>query len=91
MARHHMINGEKVSFSPEEDLARDASEKAWADGANDRAMAALRVERNRRLAETDFHAMSDRTLADDMKAYRQALRDLPASTDPANPSWPTKP
>ena len=53
--------------------------------------AALRSERNQRLAETDFHAMSDRTLADDMKAYRQALRDLPASTDPANPSWPTKP
>ena len=63
----------------------------------------LRVERNEKLAETDFHAMSDVTLADDMKAYRKALRDLPAAAggkDAAlesdgrtlkNVTWPTKP
>ena len=32
------------------------------------------------------------TLSADMRTYRQALRDLPANTsDPANPTWPTKP
>ena len=66
-------------------------EAAYADGATARAWSALRTKRNRLLTETDFHAMSDNTMADNMKAYRKALRDLPASTDPANPTWPTKP
>jgi len=52
----------------------------------------LREERDRRLAGTDWWASSDLTMSDEQTAYRQALRDLPANTsDPANPSWPTKP
>ena len=52
----------------------------------------LRLERNKRLAETDYLALSDATLTDEMRTYRQELRDLPANTtDPANPTWPTKP
>ncbi len=52
----------------------------------------LRDKRNARLAETDYLALADSTLTDEMQAYRQALRDLPANTvDPANPVWPTKP
>tara|TARA_R100000005_G_C4879747_1_gene132009 strand:- start:24 stop:350 length:327 start_codon:yes stop_codon:yes gene_type:complete len=52
----------------------------------------LREERNRRLAETDYLALSDVTLSEDMRTYRQALRDLPDNTsDPANPTWPVKP
>lgn len=52
----------------------------------------LREERNRRLAETDYLALSDVTLSTEMAEYRQALRDLPDNTsDPANPTWPVKP
>ena len=52
----------------------------------------LRRKRNRLIAETDYLALSDATMTDDMKSYRLALRDLPANTtDPANPVWPTKP
>ena len=52
----------------------------------------LRAERNRLLAETDYFGMPDVTMTDEMRAYRQALRDLPANTaDPANPVWPVKP
>ena len=55
-------------------------------------LAALRQQRNRLIAETDYLALSDATLTDEMSTYRQALRDLPANTtDPANPVWPTKP
>jgi hypothetical protein len=55
-------------------------------------MVELREERNKRLVETDYLALSDATLSADMRTYRQALRDLPANTsDPANPVWPTKP
>jgi hypothetical protein len=59
---------------------------------NDKAFELLRVKRNQLLAETDYLALADVTLTDEMRSYRQALRDLPANTvDPANPVWPIKP
>ena len=52
----------------------------------------LRYLRNNLLQETDWMANSDVTMSDAWKTYRQQLRDLPANTsDPANPTWPTKP
>jgi hypothetical protein len=62
-------------------------------------MRLLRVERNRKLAETDWMANKDVTLPAAWKTYRQALRDLPATTEPkldenenlTNVTWPTKP
>ena len=95
MPRYHNINGNRVQFTAEEETARDAEEKAWADGAVARAQADLRSKRNRLLAETDFYALSDVTLSDDMKTYRKDLRDLPAGKDTVekcdNATFPTKP
>ena len=55
-------------------------------------MRELRLRRNQLLTETDYLALADLTLTDEMRDYRQALRDLPANTvDPANPVWPVKP
>ena len=63
----------------------------------------LREERNKRLAETDWMSFSDSpTMSDAWKTYRQALRDLPASSTPkidnvtdlldlTSVTWPTKP
>ena len=42
----------------------------------DNAMINLRTKRNAKLAETDFHGMSDRTMSAEMATYRQELRDL---------------
>ena len=95
MPRYHNINGERVQFTAAEETARDAEEKAWADGALGRAQANLRSRRNQLLAETDFYALSDVTLSDDMKTYRQELRDPPSGKDTVekcnNVTWPTKP
>tara|TARA_R100000655_G_scaffold65890_1_gene104323 strand:- start:217 stop:504 length:288 start_codon:yes stop_codon:yes gene_type:complete len=95
MVRYHNINGNKVQFTAEEEAARDAEEKAWADGALARAQANLRSKRNQLLAETDFYALSDVTMSDDMKTYRQELRDLPEGKDTVekcnNATFPTKP
>ena len=95
MPRYHNINGNKVQFTAEEEAARDADEQAWADAAPARALADLRAKRNRLLAETDYYALSDVTMSDDMKTYRQDLRDLPAGKDTVakceNATWPTKP
>lgn len=55
-------------------------------------MKRLRDYRNDLLAESDWRANSDVTMSDAWRTYRQSLRDLPANTsDPANPTWPTKP
>ena len=95
MPRYHNINGNRVQFTAEEEAARDAEEQAWADAAPARALADLRAKRNRLLAETDYLALSDNTLSDDMKTYRQELRDFPADKDTVekcnNATWPTKP
>ena len=53
---------------------------------------AVRRDRDRRLSQTDYLALSDSTLASNMKTYRQALRDVPEdNADPDSISWPTKP
>ena len=76
MARYHNINGNIVPFTAEEEAARDKEEADWKAGAFDRAMADLRNTRNRKLAKTDFYALSDNTLSDEMKQYRKDLRDI---------------
>mgnify|MGYP001161480612 CR=1 FL=1 len=45
-------------------------------------MKLLREERDRRLKETDWRASSDLNLPESWRAYRQALRDLPAHAKP---------
>ena len=53
---------------------------------------AVRTQRDILLAATDFYALSDVTLSAEMATYRQALRDLPASTaNSEDVVWPTKP
>ncbi len=95
MPRYHNINGQQVQFTADEEAARDADEQAWADAAPARALADLRTKRNRLLTETDYLALSDNTLSDDMRTYRQSLRDLPDGKDTVekceNATWPTKP
>ena len=81
------------SFSPKQyvsshfvgdDTAKDARLLAdkWAN---------VRLERNRKLDETDYLALSDNTLSNDMKLYRQHLRDVPTQSDPDKIDWGTKP
>ena len=64
-------------------------------------MRLLRIERNQKLLDTDFYALSDVTMSSEMTTYRKALRDLPASATPklkadgtldeSSFTWPTKP
>ena len=76
MARHHNINGNIVPFTAEEEAQRDQEEANWAAGAFDRAIADLRQRRNNLLSATDFYALSDVTMSDEMKQYREDLRDI---------------
>ncbi len=62
-------------------------------------MIRLRHERDRKLSETDWWVLPDKTASQEQKNYRQALRDLPSTTEPqldengqlTNVTWPTKP
>jgi len=56
----------------------------------------MRQMRNDRLTVCDWTQANDTQLSaesvDDWQVYRQALRDLPATTsDPTNPDWPSAP
>ena len=54
--------------------------------------ASVRSERDKKLAETDWMALSDVTMSDAWAAYRQALRDVTAQEGfPDTVTWPTKP
>ena len=71
----------------------------FADKWEAEPMRLLREERNRRIAETDWWVLPDRTASQEKKDYRQALRDLPSTASPkldeqgnlTNVTWPTKP
>ena len=94
MARHKLVNGVRIQFTPEEEAARDAEEAAWEAGAFDRSIARLREDRNRRLAATDWTALQDVTMSDAVRDYRQELRDLPAGLTTVEQveavAWPVK-
>jgi len=95
MTRYHNIANQRVAFTAEEETARDAEEKAWADDAPNRRMAELRRQRDALLVETDWMANSDVTMSDAWKTYRQALRDITSQTPTddalSNITFPTKP
>jgi len=95
MARTKLVNGVVVNLTAEEEAARDAEEAAWAAGAFDRAIADVRAKRDRLIAQTDYHALSDNTLSAEMTTYRQALRDITNGVTTVEQvdaiTWPTKP
>ena len=72
-----------------------ASEVLDTAGQLARALTDLRKERDAKLSETDYLALSDNTLSSDMTTYRQALRDITNGVDTVekanNVTWPTKP
>ena len=93
--RKKYVDGVLVELTDEEQAFRDAEEKAWADGEADRNMAELRKQRNKLLVETDYMALSDVTMTDAWKTYRQELRDITKQTPTdirlSNIKFPKKP
>jgi len=78
---YKMVNGSKVELTSEELKLREVEEKVWADGEYDRLMVSIRQERTNLLAECDWMGMSDLTMADAWKTYRQKLRDITKDVD----------
>ena len=94
---HFRINGnftfENLTWEPHVDKAIIPTEQAIAQKANELEaaypMVLLREERDKKLAETDWWAMSARTMTTEQTNYRQALRDIPANVDTKKLTAPT--
>jgi len=76
MPKYKIIDGETIQLTAEEEAQRDLEIQQWNDGEFDRQIAKLREKRNKLLAETDYFALSDRTMTVPMSNYRQDLRDI---------------
>ena len=84
----------KDMFSSDDDGTKAEKEAAYQATLDAATASNNRATRNIKLAETDWTAMSDVTMADNMRTYRQALRDLPTHDNWPNlgdDDWPTKP
>ncbi len=79
MSRHKIVDGIKINLTTAEETERDAQEKAWNDKSAERKLNRIKQIRLEKLNETDYMANSDYTMPDDVKAWRQTMRDIPAN------------
>jgi len=70
-------NGIVRDMTSEEKAEVDARNTAWENDKPNRQLANIRELRNRKLSETDYLATSDNVMSDEMKTYRQSMRDIP--------------
>ena len=72
------IDGVSREMTAEEQAEYDAQQLAWeTTGKIQLKLKSIREIRNQKLSETDYLAMSDNTMSDEMKTYRQSMRDIP--------------
>ena len=93
MTRYKATPEGNVPFTPEEEAEWDAMEAEYAAGADDRAAAEVRTERDAKLTESDWTQVVDAPVDQVAWAtYRQALRDIPEQAGfPNTINWPTEP
>jgi hypothetical protein len=92
MTRFHATPEGNVPFTPEEEAEWDAMEAQHTSEADTREAKKVRQKRNQLIQQTDWRAVSDRTLSDEWRDYRQALRDIPAQPGfPNDVIWPSEP
>ena len=73
----NFVNGVPVEMTDEEKQTLVDEWNAWESKSGERKLEQIRVIRNQKLSETDYLAMSDNTMSDEMKTYRQSMRDIP--------------
>jgi len=91
MARQKVVNGVYYDLTAEEEAALDAQAEAA-----DLDLSMVRADRNARLGATDWTQLGDAALGDhtaeEWAAYRQSLRDLPATYSRVSEVvWPEDP
>ena len=72
-----LFNGIVRDMTVDEQKEYDAQMAIFAAEKPSRQLSQIRKIRNQKLFETDYLAMSDNTMPDNIKTWRQSLRDLP--------------
>ena len=68
----------KTTITDLEQSKIDEIKEYYSDAkVNERKLNQIRNLRNQKLIETDYLAMSDNTMSDEMKAFRKTMRDIP--------------
>ena len=70
-------NGVIREATAEEQAEIDARQSKAVSDKPIEQLAEIRQIRNQKLTETDYLAMSDNILSDDMKNFRKSMRDIP--------------
>ena len=73
------INGIVRDLTIEEQAEYEARNTAWENESANRKLAQIKQMRLQKLIETDYLANSDVTMPDNIKTWRQSLRDIPAN------------
>jgi len=72
------IDGVSREMTAEEQAEYDAQQLAWeTTGKIQLKLKSIREIRNQKLSETDYLAMSDNTMSDEIKTFRKSMRDIP--------------
>jgi hypothetical protein len=71
------VDGELIELTDAECEVLLQQTIEWNNGSNNRKLNEIRIIRNQKLSETDYLAMSDNTMSDEMKAFRKSMRDIP--------------
>ena len=80
-------------FTDNDEATAAEQETAYRAGVDADAAERVRIERNQKLADTDWTQLADSSAnATAWGTYRQALRDLPSTEGfPHNVTWPSEP
>ena len=73
-------------------VTKKSQDDAWNKAKSDNIASNHRDRRNQLIEKTDHYGLSDVTMSDKVKTYRQALRDLPTHKNWPNlkeEDWPT--
>ena len=67
----------RVEITGEELTKLEADKTAFANKSGERKLEVIKQLRLEKLMETDYLALSDNIMSDEMKAFRKSMRDIP--------------
>ena len=74
---HTIWENGKLRDATAEEEASINSERASAPSSQDKKLISIKQLRLQKLIETDYLGVSDNTMSDEVKTWRQSLRDIP--------------
>tara|TARA_R100001230_G_C5670871_1_gene175786 strand:- start:227 stop:574 length:348 start_codon:yes stop_codon:yes gene_type:complete len=77
VATHKTVNNEKVKLTDDERNTLLTEWNAEEQKVPAKKLSEIRIIRNKKLSETDYLGVSDNTMSDAIKTWRQNLRNIP--------------